>query len=74
MIFCPNYLVTPQVFEVLRIDDFAASDSNLLMKGDYGIAKTVSIVLFIHLSNFIHELRYKAKSNNSLFKEWIELT
>jgi hypothetical protein len=47
MVFCPNVLVTPQIFDILK-----NYKSDCLIYGGYGISKTVSIALFNHLNSF----------------------
>jgi hypothetical protein len=54
-VFCPNYLVTPQMFAIL-----ADSGKNRFIRGAYGTCKTVSIALFIRLASIINKFRYEA--------------
>ncbi len=57
-IFHPNYIVTPQIFKILRDYDIHTANTNMLITGNYGIAKTVSIILYFQLSNKIHKFFY----------------
>jgi hypothetical protein len=52
-IFCPNYLVTRQMFQIL-----SAKGTDQLVMGAYGTSKTVSMILFIQLAAFINQFRY----------------
>jgi hypothetical protein len=44
LVFCPNFLSTKEIFDVLNESHF-----NYLIYGGYGISKTISIILFNHL-------------------------
>nr|BAK00899.1 predicted protein [Hordeum vulgare subsp. vulgare] len=57
-IFCPTYLVTTKMFQGLN----NGSLGNLLISGSYGTGKSVSIILFIHLSEYINKFFKAAKS------------
>ena len=56
-IFYPNYLATHQIFSIL---DKPHLNTNHLITGGYGISKTISIVLFLHLAQFINKFLIKS--------------
>jgi hypothetical protein len=61
-IFFPNYIVTKDMFDFLMkyIDYTQAKFYNYLITGGFGISKTVSLVLFIHLTYHQTQYVYKA--------------
>jgi hypothetical protein len=59
-IFCPNYLVTQQMFQILSMPA-----NNQLVMGAYGTSKTVSIILFNNLASIINRFRYEAYYDKS---------
>ncbi len=52
-IFYPTYTVTPQMFKLMSV-----GGPDHLICGGYGIGKTVSILLFIHLYYPLHKFIY----------------
>lgn len=54
IVFCPNYLVTKQMF------DLVGKYSNLLVSGNYGISKSISLMLYSMLAKNINLYTYKA--------------
>jgi hypothetical protein len=54
-IFCPNRLVTTQMFNSIKNN----RHSNALFMGHYGISKSISVMLYAILSNHIAEYKFK---------------
>jgi len=57
-LFCPNLLVTKPVFNSM-MDVYC----NYMIIGSYGVGKTVSMILFAQLSDFVNQFIFEAASD-----------
>jgi hypothetical protein len=62
MVFYPNRIVTPKIFELMNSGRILGASSKYMTVGEVGISKTMSYILGTHLFSYSAKMRYLFKS------------